>query len=566
MNSQVPDELISAYFDGEASPEERAVVERLLVSSDEAQRELSETAKLSALLHSFPRESAPAELIGNVLRQTEQMATPVQATTVATAAPVPVRNVWRDWKAGFVGAVVSAAAMGLVIALTNPSVDHAAKHVFMGPAESDSTSVSGLEAKQDMPLAAMDDQSGDLDRHAKTPSAGTELAETEAIHPAGKQGPSQAVRMVAPRAMGAAMLKSQSPAMPAKIAADAVAPPSPVADTAPAEVQSLVLNELGQTNDEFLQSVSKGEVIALMPKAADPNSNVAVVYLEVVDITRSADQIQVLLKKNSIAPRSFKKDGEASPDDLVVIYLEAPGEKLANTLKDVDRHRDLFVKWSPQAPLQLAANSDEATQTLRKKESAVRGSTADKEKQSDAKDAGTKPDAEMPNVEIVLEALAQRDGYQNASGANQGVSDLTSQNGNSRDGIEKLQRQQIANSTRGMTRNESYSRNGNAMGNGGQLKELTRIEPGYDFVRMNNSTTFGNSVTSNGLNLPQSNTTALNPFRADPQRRTVANYDDAKPASGETGNRALRMLFVLHPQSEGTPPPAAAAPVPAKPE
>ncbi|HEY4261878.1 MAG TPA: hypothetical protein VGM98_17035 [Schlesneria sp.] len=564
MNPQVPDELISAYFDGEASPEERAVVERLLAGSDDAQRELSETAKLSALLHSFPRESAPAELMGNVLRQTEQMATPVQAAAVA--APMPIRNVWRDWKAGFVGAAVTAAAMGLVIALTSPSAEHGAKHVAMAPIASDSTSVSTLESKQDLSVVGVDDQPGHLNSQMKEQSAGIELADAEAIRSAGQPSPSPSMRMVAPRPMGAA-LKSAGPGMAAGTAPDAAAAMSPVADTAPAEEQSMALNELGQTNDEFLQSVSKGEVVALMPKAADPNSNVAVVYLEVVDINRSADQIQVLLKKNSIARRSVKKEGEASPDDLVVIYLEAPGEKLANTLKDIDRHHDLFVKWSPQAPLQLAANGDEAAQMVRKKESGGRGAAADKMKQSDAKDTGPKADSDMPNVDIVLEALAQRDGYQNAGGANQGLSDLTTQNGNSRDGIEKLQRQQVANATRGMNRNEVYSRNGPPLGNGGQLKELARVEPGYDFVRMNNSITLGNSVASNyGLNPAQSNTVALNPFRAEPQRRSVASYDGAKPASGEISNRALRMLFVLHPQSEAAAPPAAAAPAPAKPE
>src|SRR4051794_31945688 len=106
MNPQVPDELISAYFDGETSPEERAVVERLLANSEDAQRELSETARLSALLHSFPRETAPGELVGNVLRQTEQMALPMQQVTVSTTRPV--RSVWRDWTAGFVGAAISA--------------------------------------------------------------------------------------------------------------------------------------------------------------------------------------------------------------------------------------------------------------------------------------------------------------------------------------------------------------------------------------------------------------------------------------------------------------------------
>ena len=70
MNPQVPvsDELLSAYFDGEASPEERAAVEQLLDGSVASRRELDEIAQLSALLHSFPREAAPVELASHIQR------------------------------------------------------------------------------------------------------------------------------------------------------------------------------------------------------------------------------------------------------------------------------------------------------------------------------------------------------------------------------------------------------------------------------------------------------------------------------------------------------------------
>ena len=105
MNPQSSDELISAYFDGEVSPEERAAVERLLSESEDAQRELNETSRLSALLHSFPRESAPADLVGNVLQQTSQLELP-------RAAPIrSSRNVWREWRAALISAVSTAAVL-----------------------------------------------------------------------------------------------------------------------------------------------------------------------------------------------------------------------------------------------------------------------------------------------------------------------------------------------------------------------------------------------------------------------------------------------------------------------
>lgn len=558
MNPQVPDELISAYFDGEVSPEERAVVERLLASSDDAQRELSDTAKLSALLHSFPRESAPAELAGNILRQTDQLPLPTPPVTVATASAT--RNVWRDWTAGFLGAAVSATAMGLVIALnSNPPTEHHGMTVASAPPNSISAAALGIETKKDAPLVAMDDHSAEFklntDRRSFKAERQEQLEERIEQAPA-IAGASDAVQ-IAPSRRAAKSASNAAPApITAKILTDSPppAPASAVAEPLVMEPQTITVNELGQTNDEFLQSVSKGEVVKLMPKAADPNSNVAVVYLEVVDIDRSAEQIQVLLKKNSIAPRSYKKDSEATPNDIVVIYLEAPGEKLANTLKDVERHPDLFPKWSPQAPLQVAAGTEEPEQILRKKMDAGRAESVDKTKQADSKGAESKEKSETQDVDIVLGALALRNSYQNGLMSNALVPESTTQNG--RDVTEKLQRQQISNSTRLMSDNDLLLKNGNAASNG-QLRELARVEPGYDFVRLNNSSPLTNSFGSNTLNAGQAynNTLSNNTFnvtRFEQQRRGGTNYDAEKPANADTNNRALRMLFVLHPQSEAT--------------
>ena len=44
MNHPVPEELISAYFDGEVSPDERGEIERSLESSSELRQQLDETS------------------------------------------------------------------------------------------------------------------------------------------------------------------------------------------------------------------------------------------------------------------------------------------------------------------------------------------------------------------------------------------------------------------------------------------------------------------------------------------------------------------------------------------
>ena len=87
MSSQPPsNENISAYFDHEASPEERQELESLLENSAEAQQELYEIGELSRLLQETATESAPPELAASIRRRIEQ------ETLLTETAPVPVKR------------------------------------------------------------------------------------------------------------------------------------------------------------------------------------------------------------------------------------------------------------------------------------------------------------------------------------------------------------------------------------------------------------------------------------------------------------------------------------------
>lgn len=71
------DELLSAYLDGETSPAERELVERLLESTDpiivqETKRRLDALARVSDALRSLPIEPAPVELAPSIRQRAER--------------------------------------------------------------------------------------------------------------------------------------------------------------------------------------------------------------------------------------------------------------------------------------------------------------------------------------------------------------------------------------------------------------------------------------------------------------------------------------------------------------
>ncbi len=556
MNPQVPDELISAYFDGEVSPVERAEVERLLTGNDDARRALNETAQLSALLHSFPREAAPVELAANVLRQTNLIPLP-PLPSPASATKTSAQNVWRDWKAGFAGAAITAAAMCLIIVLnTNHSHEEARSAVLTGlHVEMPSAPVRPHAATPAEPIVAMDDREMLSRKSGAGDSFGTELDLGQDVDASAKQASTVPV----PKSISRGRALSEGEALEPPAMSAAMSDSAATVDTNQAarpDAQAFGFNELGQSNEEFVRGLREGKVYVVTPQPADPDSNVAVVYFEVVDIDRGAATVQVLLKKNSIEARSVNNDAQPMQDDLVMIYIRADGDKLAKTLKDVDQHRDLISNWTALAPLQLAAGGEVAAPQVQQKNLAVRGAPADKEKKPEQSGGLSESDSDMPEAQVVLEAYAQRNGFANSPMSNP-IANSNGLFGGNRDGSENQKRQQMANSRRETSKADFAQRAGNAIENQGQSNQLTRNEFGYDYIRLNNSLAVNNGTISN-----QSVTSQLNPLRAEP-RSQVSVSDSKKVAANDANNsRALRMLFVLHPQSAGMP--GQASPAPAK--
>src|SRR5262245_40665878 len=78
------EELLSAYFDGELTDDEKVLVEQLLADDIAARETLDEVAEVSGWIRSLPRPAAPADLHAAVLARVRAATTPVQAASSAT--------------------------------------------------------------------------------------------------------------------------------------------------------------------------------------------------------------------------------------------------------------------------------------------------------------------------------------------------------------------------------------------------------------------------------------------------------------------------------------------------
>lgn len=154
MNEQLfSDDVLSAYLDGECSPQERAEVERRLENSPEFRAELNGLRAVSGLLQELPRQELPAEFAATVMQAAERrMLLPER-----TAAP---RRTARSAKY-LIGSLVAAAAAvvvfvtqfnrpqppadGPAVANNNPAVAPGDKPQHDVPSVSDKNNVAVVE-------------------------------------------------------------------------------------------------------------------------------------------------------------------------------------------------------------------------------------------------------------------------------------------------------------------------------------------------------------------------------------------------------------------------------------
>lgn len=576
MNPQVPDELISAYFDGEVTPEERVAVERLLAESDEAQRTLNETSRLSGLLHSFPRESAPLEMVSKIRQLTDQLPLVPQSKPVASA---PAPNRWREVKAALISAVTTAAGILIVWTIadrSDPSHAVALNHLSKSAMEvAPASAPAEPTPKMDQSVA-----SADLGTAERKSAKVEDLAEFRSKAPLSEAAKQSAPMPAAPMRSGIPLSASAGAPAPslsadstreagaAKKAEATMSPkdaPSFAGIQAPAEAQlqteaENVSNLVGVSNEEFVNGLNYGNVYSV----ASPDNNVGVVELTVIDIEKGAETIQVLLKRREIPQRANDTDTaigrakrQTNSDSLVVVYAVAPGDRLAKMLKDIESDRETFLQWNSQPPLQLPANPEYAD----RKQADVSNPLAKGDSQTEALKPGAgggverfrkELDGEEAETEQIVKAYVGRNlMVQNATVANatanaapgSPVADAT------KEGVAQHQEKLAANA-----RNMRGGPGIRAVESRDGMNPKDQVAQGYKLLHVPTTKSQDQNVFNN-LNVAQNNPDMFH------NGRRLAQDD--KSTRAESGSRAVRMLFVLH---ANQPDAAPADAVPAKPQ
>jgi hypothetical protein len=111
------DELLSAYFDGEVTPEERARVEVLRNTSPAAAAELDSYAELSQLLKGLPRESAPPEVRAAAVQLAER-------SSLLAMPVMPRKAAGRFLREAVIGFVSLAAGVLVTVAVQSSRPAH----------------------------------------------------------------------------------------------------------------------------------------------------------------------------------------------------------------------------------------------------------------------------------------------------------------------------------------------------------------------------------------------------------------------------------------------------------
>ena len=324
MNEFIPNsESLSAYLDDELSPSEREQVEAWLAESEDAQTELRELRQLRVLLSSLPAEKLPESLHTAVWEQCEDQ------TTVASTPVDHSRRRW-EWVAALVAACVVVGFAGLLATRQTspvaPSSEVASSSIDT-PAQPNQDSQPQNLNKRDLARVketakalgqANMDLSEQADRRVAADNERESLTAPQDKTPAAASASAPGLAKPQPRSLAARMRSANTPESPAGGAFG------------------------GGTNAAlaFRDDLKKAPVGMVVEALDRSQGNVAVVRLTVVDRRQGLRDLRVLLKRHRIQPdgNGSKNDGsnnasEASTDDLLAVYVEAPSDRLASVLK-----------------------------------------------------------------------------------------------------------------------------------------------------------------------------------------------------------------------------------------
>jgi hypothetical protein len=389
MNATNWEELLSAYYDGELPPEERARVEAWLEEHPQGRQLLNQFSELSGLI------GRSGEFTAAERGEVEQRQ--LQSRVLASLTPAPVRRWWlRSLNRWGIAVGALAATLLLVVALGpgRPNVDQV-------------VNVGVSDPSRDLaPMAAP----------AMEPPSPIAITVREAAEapPSPKSGPTMTKAMPAPT-----MAPASPFGPPAARSAERVSPAkgtSPAADLDMAgDRKDSLENRRGQL--PILtpgMKVDPGEILYSL--ASDGGEAVLVEYT-VVDVRKAAGEMEVLLRKHGIQSipatgknEPAKKVGEAAP--FFAIYVEANDLKLAAALKDFAEEPTSVEVLEPSPPaepdgsgrIQSKGTGDEEVGQKAEGASQVQG----KELVGRGRAAGSAYQTQFPLSQKEVDQVAQR--------------------------------------------------------------------------------------------------------------------------------------------------------------
>jgi hypothetical protein len=291
MNSANPNDLLSAYYDGEAAPHEEAAAEALVEGSPEASREIKDYKRLSRALQSLPKVAAPPEFAAAVMQRAERESLiPLDPALSARATDSPV-GPRRRWIVAGVSIVSVAAALILAINVFAPAKRQAPRQEI---------------ARQEPASALADLQNRKTIASADSPALKKQASIERAKLDASGQsfGPSVAKSDDASRrdavlsAKAGAPLSARATHQPAAAPMSAVRAPSVVSKEAAEQADQAgeKQRDLGLMLPANLKTAKMGDVVEALQQ---DGQQVAVVRLTVVNQIEGLNGVQSLLVRNT---------------------------------------------------------------------------------------------------------------------------------------------------------------------------------------------------------------------------------------------------------------------------
>ncbi len=129
------DELLSAYLDGELSPDERVRAERLLAESENARQKLEELRAMSSSLAALPKRKLPVDFCEETLRLAERRKTEGATERVVPSFVERWQTRWKEPRSWLWLGVVASAA--ILVAVFSPQWEDLSQYkVAKGPSSS----------------------------------------------------------------------------------------------------------------------------------------------------------------------------------------------------------------------------------------------------------------------------------------------------------------------------------------------------------------------------------------------------------------------------------------------